>query len=231
MNYKELVAGVLVSLFAQQELISQTINNRSQLSTLEQKMERAGMIDVCRKDASIRYDLKYATTDNFTRTQLYDTLRTVYLHPLAAQKLVQAQALLKKQHPHLSLLVWDAARPLSVQQKMYKVVANTPLHEYVASPTRTGLHNYGCAVDLTICNADGKPLDMGTPFDFFGKKASIRNEVLMVSQGLLTRQQVQNRQLLRKVMTQAGFIPVRGEWWHFNALTLTEAKKSLAPLK
>jgi D-alanyl-D-alanine dipeptidase len=65
---------------------------------------------------------------------------------------------------------------------------------------------------------------MGTPFDFFGKKAAIRNEQALVREGLLSQDQVDNRLLLRQVMLQAGFLTVGGEWWHFNGCSLREAK-------
>jgi D-alanyl-D-alanine dipeptidase len=177
-------------------------------------------------DNTIRADLKYATTDNFTKTILYDSLANVYLHPLAADKLVKAQKYLKTLNPDYSLLVYDAVRPLSVQRKMYKIVQNTQYAAYVSDPARTGLHNYGMAVDLTICNRCGKPLDMGTPFDFFGSAAGINREAELVRNGVLTKQQVKNRELLRKVMIHAGFLTIRGEWWHFNAVSLKEARKS-----
>jgi D-alanyl-D-alanine dipeptidase len=110
---------------------------------------------------------------------------------------------------------------------MYATVEHTKYHAYVAHPSRTGLHNYGMAVDLTICKAGSVPLDMGTPFDFFGKAAGINRENELVAQGILTKQQVDNRLLLRRIMTEAGFIPIRGEWWHFNAMPLNTARKTV----
>lgn len=194
--------------------------------TLESYLQTQNLVNVNEIDPTIRTELKYATTDNFTKTILYDSLLHIYLHPLAAEKLVRAQQYLKTLHPTYSLLVYDAVRPLSVQRKMYKVVQNTPYAAYVANPARTGLHNYGMAVDLTICDAEGNALDMGTPFDFFGAAAGINREAELVKKGVLTNVQVQNRQLLRKVMTHAGFLTIRGEWWHFNAVSLAEARKS-----
>jgi len=211
-----LLLGTL-SIHAQQKKITP-------LSSLEFKLVRMGFVNVQRSDSTIRVDLKYATTDNFTKIVLYDGLERAYLHPEAAQKLVKAQAILKNIDPELCLLVYDAARPVSVQRKMYDKVKNTPLHAYVANPDRTGLHNYGMAVDLTICDNDGNPLDMGTPFDFFGRAAGINMEAELIKEGKLTARQVKNRKLLRKVMTEAGFLTIRGEWWHFNAVPLHVAR-------
>lgn len=193
---------------------------------LESYLQTKNLVNVSAMDNSIRSELKYATTDNFTKTILYDTLLNIYLHPLAADKLIKAQKYLKTLHADYSLLVYDAVRPLSIQKKMYKVVQNTPYAAYVANPTRTGLHNYGMAVDLTICDKDGTPLDMGTPFDFFGSAAGINKEAELIQKGVLTNKQVKNRELLRKVMIHAGFKTIRGEWWHFNAVSITEARQS-----
>lgn len=195
-------------------------------TTFEQSLEKQGLINIQSLDPTIQVELKYATTDNFTKQALYDELKDAYLHPIAASKLVVAQKLLKEIDDSLSLRIYDAVRPLSVQRKMYKVVQNTPYSKYVANPERTGLHNYGIAVDLTICDVDGNPLDMGTEFDFFGRVAGINEEEILIKEGKLTRLQVNNRNLLRKVMTDAGFLTIRGEWWHFNAISLSEAKKN-----
>ncbi|MDR1090483.1 MAG: M15 family metallopeptidase [Prevotella sp.] len=196
------------------------------VSKFEAYLQAQELINIRELDATILSDLKYGTTGNFTKTVLYDTLLNIYLHPVAAGKLVKAQRYLKEINPGLSLLVYDAVRPLSVQKKMYKAVQNTPYALYVANPARTGLHNYGMAVDLTICDKSGIPLDMGTAFDFFGKAAGINKEQELINEGVLTRQQVKNRELLRKVMVQAGFLTIRGEWWHFNAVSLNEAGRS-----
>lgn len=109
---------------------------------------------------------------------------------------------------------------------MYDVVKDTPYRAYVANPTNTGLHNYGMAVDLSIFDlSTSQELDMGTPFDFFGAKAGIRNEEERLQNGSLTQTQYQNRQILRGVMQRAGFMPIMGEWWHFNAVSRANARK------
>lgn len=198
---------------------------------LESYIDSLGLVEIKQANPSIHIDLKYATTDNFTGKVLYDSLTRAYLHPDAMNKLERAQSLLKERNDDLSLLVYDAARPLSVQQKMYDAVRNTPFHRYVADPSRTSLHNYGMAVDLTICDNERNPLDMGTDFDYFGKLAGINNEDSFLAQGLLTQEQVNNRKLLREVMQQAGFSPIRGEWWHFNACSLPYAKQHMILIK
>lgn len=208
-------------------VVVEDIESVIEISALESYLNEQGLLNIRTLDPSIKVDLKYATTDNFTKTILYDSLSNAYLHPKAADKLIKAQILLKEYDSNLSLFIYDAARPMSVQKKMYAVVQNTPYHAYVANPSRTGMHNYGMAVDLTICTVEGMPLDMGTPFDYFGAAAGINKEDELVSKGVLTTEQIANRRLLRRVMTEAGFIAIRGEWWHFNASTLEYAKNNI----
>ncbi|MDR1122161.1 MAG: M15 family metallopeptidase [Dysgonamonadaceae bacterium] len=193
---------------------------------MEKRLASLGLVDIQSIDTTILVELKYATTDNFTGKILYNDLKKAYLQPDVANMLAAAQTYLKKEFPHLSLLVYDAARPLSVQQEMYECVKGTLKHRYVAPPEKTGLHNYGAAVDLTVIDIhSGTLLDMGTPFDFFGRKAGISEESALIQEGQLTQQQVNNRKLLRNVMRKAGFQTIRGEWWHFNACSLQRAKE------
>ena len=82
-------------------------------------MERAGFVDVRSMDSTIRVSLMYARADNFTGRVLYTDLHEAYLHPKAARALAKAQKILKTSHPELSLKVYDAARPMHIQQKMW----------------------------------------------------------------------------------------------------------------
>lgn len=200
------------------------------LTQTELALEEQGLVLLSDAIPSIMIDLKYATEDNFTKRILYHDLNKAYLHPIAIEKLEKAQKLLKEHNPAYSLLIYDAARPLSVQQEMYDAVKNTRYHLYVAHPSRTSLHNYGIAVDLTIHDGEDV-LDMGTSFDFFGKEAGIYREEEFVRAGIFKKEQVENRKLLRNVMIQAGFQTIRGEWWHFNACSLQEAKRRCQIIK
>ena len=160
--------------------------------------------------------LKYATKDNFTGANMYGSLRKAYLHPNLAKALARAQGLLEKEHPGFRFLVYDAARPLSAQRRMYEQVAGTSKRIYVAHPRRGGRHNYGVAVDLTIIDEKGKPLDMGSPFDHFGDRAHLGNERALVRSGLYTPEVPQNRALLKRILGQVGLRPYNKEWWHYQ---------------
>lgn len=195
-------------------------------------LDSLGMVNVGKADTTLKIDLMYTRADNFTGTVLYDDLHEAYLHPEAAEALVKAQKRLKELHPGYSLIVYDAARPMSVQQKMWNVVKGTSRNIYVSNPARGGgLHNYGLAVDVSIADETGRPLSMGTKVDHLGKEAHIDTEAAMVQQGIITAQDRRNRQLLRRVMTEAGYKPLRSEWWHFNFRSREEAKRNYKVIK
>jgi D-alanyl-D-alanine dipeptidase len=96
--------------------------------------------------------------------------------------------------------------------------------DFVADPAKGSIHNFGCAVDLTIADERGRALDMGTIFDFFGQEAEPRREAAMLKAGKLTPQQLENRKLLRRVMKKAGYNFIETEWWHYNAMSREKAK-------
>ena len=198
----------------------------------ELSMERQGMVDIHTRDKTIPVSLMYARADNFTGQVLYTDLTRAYLHPKAAAALAKAQRRLKQLRPDLSLKVYDAARPMSIQQRMWDKVKNTKKYFYVSNPARGGgLHNYGMAVDITLCDARGDTLDMGTKIDYMGLAAHIDREDALVKSGRISRRALENRRLLREVMRYAGFKPLRTEWWHFNLISRATAKKYYKVIK
>lgn len=189
-------------------------------------LDSLGFISIAEADSTIAIDLMYTRADNFTGTILYEDLKEAYLHPEAMESLSRAQRLLKERRPGYSLIVYDAARPMSVQQKMWDVVKGTSKYIYVSNPARGGgLHNYGLAVDISILDEEGVPLPMGTPVDYLGKEAHITEEAQLVAQGKITEAERENRLLLRQVMKEAGFRPLPSEWWHFNRVSRQTAKE------
>lgn len=188
-------------------------------------LEAAEYVNIHDLDSTIQVDLMYSRADNFTGKVLYTDLKEAYLHPKAAKALVVAQQLLKAERPDLSLKIYDAARPMHIQQYMWDVVKGTSQQKYVSNPKNGGgLHNYGMAVDVTLCDEKGDTLDMGTVIDHLGKWAHIDIEDEMVEKGIISKEAYNNRRLLRTVMKQAGFKTLRTEWWHFNFITRAEAK-------
>lgn len=186
-------------------------------SPMARYMDSLGLVDVTELDSSLVVKLMYTQADNFTGEVLYDDLSEAYLHPDAAHALVKAQRVLKELHPSYSLLIYDAARPMSVQKKMWNVVKGTSKYRYVSNPNNGGgLHNYGLAVDISIQDSLGQPLPMGTKVDHLGAEAHITQESELVRNGKMSETERQNRILLRKVMKEAGFRALPSEWWHFN---------------
>ena len=205
---------------------------KSQTSKTEEALSRAGYVNVRELDPTLQVSLMYARADNFVGVVLYDDLRQAYLHPEAAAALVKAQKRLKQLHPELSLKIYDAARPMHIQQKMWNKVKNTPMKPYVSNPANGGgLHNYGLAVDITLCDAKGDSITMGTKIDHLGSEAHIDTENQLVAKGIISKRAQQNRQLLRQVMRYAGFKPLRTEWWHFNFKSRAEAKQHYKVIK
>ena len=203
---------------------------QSEQSAMVQRLQQAGLVDVKSIDTNIVVELKYATTDNFTGQNLYGDFREAYLQSEVAKMLGVAQKKLKEKHSDWNLIVYDAARPRSVQQRMWNIVKNTSWRSYVASPASISMHSYGVAVDLSIVDEQGKPIDMGTDFDDFSEKSEPRYERKFLQEKKLTQQQINNRLLLRNIMKNAGFRSIQNEWWHFDAMNKEQAKAKYNPI-
>lgn len=186
-------------------------------------MEKRGMVEVTSIDDSFIIDLRYASDNNFVGHNMYGSFCKAYLHPDAASALVKAQKALKKINPEYSIIIYDAARPQSVQRTMWNEVKGTANARYVAPPEKGGPHNYGIAVDVGLAYK-GKPMDMGTGFDSFSTASHITQEELLVKQGRISREALRNRLMLRKAMTDAGFKTYRREWWHFERYRIKYAR-------
>jgi D-alanyl-D-alanine dipeptidase len=175
----------------------------------------------------------YSTPYNFMNRVLYKGLDEAYLVPEAMGKLKKANDLLRKKRLDLHLVVYDAARPRSIQQQMWEVVENTDLEDFVANPNKSGggPHNYGIAVDVTLVDCTGHPIPMGSEYDYFGDRSRVDLEGKLIENGEINQRELSNRLLLREIMTEAGWLVEPSEWWHFNAMPLTEASKKLTVIK
>ncbi len=177
-------------------------------------------------DPAFTVDLRYATTNNFVGRIVYGGFDRLILHRIAAEKLRAAAAVLHRLRPDLTLLVLDGLRPNRVQRAFWDLVAGTANQKYVGDPAIGSVHGFGLAVDLTLAARGGVELDMGTPFDDFSALAEPAREADFLASGALTSAQVANRRLLRSVMTDAGFLGIPIEWWHFDALPGDEVRRS-----
>ena len=175
-------------------------------------------------DESIKIDLRYSTTNNFTGHIIKGYKSNMAIISYAAAKsLVQVQNDLKKKN--LSLKIFDAYRPqMSVnyfikwsndladtinKSLYYPKIKKSQLFPMGYIAERSG-HSRGSTVDLTIIdNKTNKELDMGTLYDFFGPESS-------TDFSNITDNQMSNRLLLLKVMTKNGFKNYPMEWWHYT---------------
>ena len=185
------------------------------------------LVDIQELDPTLLVELKYSTTDNFMKMDVYGDLETCYLRRVPAEMLEKAHSILKENHPNLRLLIYDGLRPRSIQWTLWNTLSDVPELErtnFVADPRSGSIHNFGAAVDLTVAHKNGVSLDMGTHYDYFGDLAFPRLEDSLVVVGDLKQEQVNNRLILRHAMTEAGFSPITTEWWHFDSFPYKETK-------
>lgn len=183
-----------------------------------------GFVDTKTIIPDLNVELRYYSSNNFVG----DTIDGYSANKLILTK-ETALALKEVQHElqqqNLCLKVYDGYRPQRAvnhfmrwakdlndtinKQQFYPDVEKRFLfrEEYIA--TRSG-HSRGSTVDLTIIDGiSNEPLDMGSPYDFFGKESWIDHEDL-------TEAQKANRQLLQAVMLKHNFRNYAKEWWHFT---------------
>ena len=154
---------------------------------------------------SLYVDLRYATTNNFTKKKIYN-FKEAYLRYGTVKKLKKVQEeLLKKGY---SIKIWDAYRPYAAQKKLWQVCPNS---RYVANPNKGPRnHNIGATVDITLVTKTGKIIPMPTDFDNFSAKAD-RNY-----SDISNKAAVKNARLLENIMEKYGFNGYSKEWWHYN---------------
>lgn len=163
----------------------------------------AALVPVGQPDFDVDIALAYATTGNVTGKQIYRHA-DCYLHPEAAAALQRAIELAR---PHgLRFKIFDAYRPVEGQWALWHAF---PDPEFVADPRKGGIHTRGIAVDLTLIDATGRALDMGTEFDSFEAQAHhARTDISLEAQ--------RNRFLLLGLMSAAGWDFYQNEWWHYQ---------------
>lgn len=162
------------------------------------------LVEITESGDNVLISLAYATKDNFTGEPVYKPDARCFLHPEAARCLRQAIALARVQG--LTVKIFDAYRPTEVQWALWN---HTPDPDFLADPRRGSPHSRGVAIDLTLCDADGRELDMGTPFDTFSPLSHHGHP------GISAEAQ-RNRFLLMGIMTTAGWDFYRNEWWHYQ---------------
>ncbi len=187
---------------------------------------QAGLVDISTLAPDVDIDMRYAGTHNFTGgiVEGYDAPRCLLLRP-AAEALVNVQASLRPQG--LRLRMYDCYRPVRAVQAFMRWIDDAESRatkvEFYPDLEKAALrgvyigsvsgHSRGATTDLGLlqcdANAHCEPLDMGTPFDFFGERANTDFPGI-------TEAQRDNRQRLRVAMESAGFANYPMEWWHYT---------------
>lgn len=179
---------------------------------------------------------------SYYEQQIPNSLQSIYLRQGAVERLHQALAHLPET---FSFIVYDGYRPLQVQQFLFDQVqqetalANPSWIEeqvqketlkYVAYPSieegYPAPHLTGGAIDLTLGDYDGNPLDLGTAFDETTAKSAT---AYFEGHAEENPDAVKNRRMLFNSMTNAGFENYAEEWWHYDFGNVTWARKAHEP--
>lgn len=171
----------------------------------------------------VLWDAKYAGEDNFVGEPVdgYRVNRVVGTQELA-KALVLAQEFARQ--AGCRLLLWDAYRPQravdhfirfcaseetgKTKQRHYPNVDKEQLIPLGYIAARSG-HSRGSTIDLTLADGEGNPLDMGGIFDFMDERSHHGSPEV-------TKEQAENRELLRRIMLACGFTDYQNEWWHYR---------------
>jgi D-alanyl-D-alanine dipeptidase len=164
------------------------------------------LVDIRSVDPTIVVELRYAGRNNLVGYPLYPRGTCALARPEVASGLAAAQAFLRRYQ--FGLKIWDAYRPVTVQEKLWHASHNS---DYVANPEIGvgSLHSWGVAVDATLVDTWNRPVRMPSDFDDFTPAAMWR----YVGRHPDIRAHVH---LLQMAMRNAGFWGLRTEWWHFT---------------
>ena len=161
------------------------------------------LIEIAPLRFDVDLDLRYASSDNLTGAAIY-ARPLCLLHAAAVPPLERAVALARGLG--LRLRLFDGFRPVEAQWRLWRAL---PDARYIADPRHGSNHSRGTALDLTLADAAGRPLDMGTGFDAMTPLSHHgRTDLPAECQ--------RHRALLAGVMAGAGWQPYPYEWWHYQ---------------
>lgn len=186
-----------------------SVHNDSALQSSQAHPFHPTLVEITEASHNILLDLRYATKNNVTGVPIFKENRC-FLHSDANDLLLKAIQLAAEQG--LKFKIFDAYRPQAVQEALW---AHSPDPMYVTPPEKGSPHTRGVAIDLTLVDASGKELDMGTEFDDFAPKAHHGG-------GPITPEVAANRYLLLGIMMSAGWDLYMSEWWHYQLFKARE---------
>ena len=153
----------------------------------------------------VKVSMKLSTSETSIGEPFYERNLSLIQYD-TLQKLVKAINIFKR--AGYTVVIYDAYRPTSVQQRWFDVVR---VHKWVANPDigMGGIHDRGTALDISLIDKDGNELEMPTPMHTF-TEASARNSEEMTDTARA------NMDYMTRVMTSCGFTYINSEWWHFQ---------------
>ena len=164
------------------------------------------LVDLATLDPQLKFDIRYATSNDFLSTPVYSSARAFLQRP-AAEALVRAHRELLKQG--YGVLVFDAYRPWYVT-KIFWDATPADKHEFVANPAEGSRHNRGSAADISLYDlSTGREISMTGVYDEMSERS-------YPNYAGGTAAQRAHRDLLRRAMEKQGFTVFPSEWWHFD---------------
>jgi D-alanyl-D-alanine dipeptidase len=161
------------------------------------------LVEITEQHHGVRIALAYATPRNLTGAPVYRHA-ACYLNEEAARLLERAVELARPLG--FTLKIFDAMRPTEAQWVLWNA---KPDPNFLADPRRGSPHSRGAAIDLTLVDAEGLELAMGTEFDAFTPLSHHGTTEIPV-------EPQRNRMILLGLMTAAGWDFYRNEWWHYQ---------------
>jgi D-alanyl-D-alanine dipeptidase len=164
------------------------------------------LVDLTRVVPDVKLEVRYASSNNFLGTPVYEQARAFLQRPAAEALARVARAL---QREGYGLLVFDAYRPWFVTKIFWDATPDDK-KQFVANPAEGSRHNRGCAVDLSIYDLKtGQAASMPSGYDEMTEHA-------YADYVGGTGAERQHRSTLRRAMEAEGFTVYPYEWWHYD---------------
>jgi len=167
------------------------------------KLLKDNLVDVSRYSSDIKIDLLLATDNNFLGSNVYGKA-ACFLQKGTLEKLMEAQE--KFAEDGYTIIIYDAYRPYSVTLLLYEKYQNST---YVAGPRIGSVHNKGAAIDISLLDQDGNPLEMPSLIHTLDSTSN-RNNPNMSDTAKA------NMDYMADIMESCGFSTINSEWWHFS---------------
>ena len=191
---------------------------------IPEDMDHSGFVIVNDVVPDVLLELRYFTSFNFAGARIDGYEEPVaLLTKEAAEKLKIASEKFKEKD--LIIKIWDTYRPRravehfvrwrndenddKMKEYFFPDLTKKEVFEQGFIAEKSG-HSRGSTIDMTLVyKKNGTALDFGTGFDFFGERAHTNST-------LVTEEQKNNRDYLKTIMEESGFVNLPEEWWHYT---------------